>query len=827
MKPSGRRALKGVLFAVAGLLVGFCIAGYYLMQRTLPRTEGTVVLNKLQHEVSITFDSLGIPQIWADNQKDAIFALGYQHAADRMFQMDLIRRLSQGRLSEMLGSVTLEADRRQRMIGHARLGRKALENLTETNRELLQAYADGVNSYFVTCGSVPFEYKLLPVDFEPWRVYDCLTVLSFQTWFSDALQNRDRFNLELLNKVTPDQASELVGVYPDWAPSSIPDGYEQSGISPLPEQRWFHADMKTVASDGLSAETNVASSSTPFQQAVAATLLDGTMPTLSMSAASNSWVLSPDKSASGHAMLASDPHLEIGRLPQFWYAVGMHVEQSSDGVLGITVPGLPFVVMGHNGASAWSFTAGGVDITDYFEEKLSGNDSLSILTTSGVEPLGVIVDTIFSSDALPLVFSTKLTSHGPIMIEEDGRLFSLKWAGYDVDLDAAVTSGFALHHVQSFDQFRSVVTKLGALNANYMYADNAGNIGYQLATPVPIRNEGDGMFPNQGWTVTDNRQQGYLSLDETPHAFNPSQGWLASCNNLPSRSHDIPGNYAADRILRASQLLTSTDVVSDEDMCAWQLDQRDEYLLRWQPVLAEALEAIDELAPAVEVHKWDGQTSNESSVTPLMVLFLSHLKRLTYQDELGEMHSQVSKLTLDRMYHSDDHRWFDDGSTNDIVETRDEIAQQAARRAVEIIYGSAGDRNLLPPKQWGEMHTLTMRHPMAVVPILGSLLDLQHGPWSWSGSPGSLNSSFYSTVNDTTFNCIVGPSWRFVIDFADVDAATMALPAGNSGNPMSPHFFDFNQMWRDGERWTVPFSREKVYERAVSTLTLQPEDSVQ
>ena len=120
------------------------------------------------------------------------------------------------------------------------------------------------------------------------------------------------------------------------------------------------------------------------------------------------------------------------------------------------------------------------------------------------------------------------------------------------------------------------------------------------------------------------------------------------------------------------------------------------------------------------------------------------------------------------------------------------------------------------------MHTLTMRHPMAIVPVVSDLLGLQHGPWPWSGSPGSLNSSFYVTANDTTFNCIVGPSWRFVIDFADVDAATMVLPAGNSGNPMSPHFFDFNKMWRDGERWTVPFSREKVYERAVSTLTLRP-----
>ncbi|MDH3890565.1 MAG: penicillin acylase family protein [candidate division Zixibacteria bacterium] len=827
MKPAGRRALKGVLLAVVGLLVGFCIAGYVLLQRTLPPTSGSVGLDKLQDNVSITFDSLGIPQIWAQSETDAIFALGYQHAADRMFQMDLIRRLSQGRLSQMLGSVTLEADKRQRMIGHARIAQKALMQLSDDNRNLLQAYSDGVNSYYVTCGSVPFEYKLLPVDFEPWTVYDCLAVLSFQTWFSDALQNRDRFHLDLMELLSRDQARQLVGSYPDWAQSTVPHESEHGSLRHPVDRRLKGRDLKIPTDYGAETDASIESSSTAFQLAVAGSLFDNDVPALSMSAASNSWVVSPDKSASNHALLAADPHLEIGRLPQFWYAVGLHVEQSSSGVLGVTVPGLPFVVMGHNGAAAWAFTAGGVDITDYYEEQLSDDDSLSVMTNSGVEPLEVVVDTIYATDALPLEVTTKLTRHGPIMIEKGGKLFSLKWAGYDVDIDAAISSGFALHQVQSFEQFRTVVTKLGALNANYMYADSSGDIGYQLATPVPIRRDGDGTFPSQGWMSTGEEEKGYLPLDKTPHALNPSQGWLVSCNNLASRLHDVPGNYAADRILRAVGLLNAGSVVTVDEMWTWQLDQQDEYLLRWRDVLADALEAIDESAAASEVRNWDGRSTDESSVMPLMVLFLSHLKRLTYQDELDGMHLQISKLTLDRMYHSDDLSWFDNVDTDEAIETRNEIAQQAARKATEIVYGVEADRDLLPPRQWGEMHSLSMRHPMAVVPVINSLLDLQHGPWPWSGSPGSLNSSFYSKVNDTTFNCVVGPSWRFVVDFADIDAVTMVLPAGNSGNPMSEHFFDFNRMWREGQRWTVPFSRDKVHARAVSTLTLRPGDTEQ
>ena len=819
MKPATRRALKGLLFAVTGLMVGFVIAGYVLLQRSLPVTDGAVTLDGLQDEVTVTFDSLGIPQIWAHNETDALFALGYQHTADRMFQMDLIRRLSQGRLSEMLGSVTLETDKQQRMIGHARLAQKAVDNLSDHNRRRLQAYADGVNAYHESCRSLPFEFRLLPIDFEPWTVYDCLTILSFQTWFSDALHNHDSFYFDLTKKLSPGRAHELLPEYPGWAPATVPEEAHAGASSSVTDEQTLFAgtNRATVPTEAglLTVVASDVSTSSSFQRAVAATLLAGEWPSPRTSGGSNGWVVAPHRCSSGRAMLAADPHLEISRLPQYWYAVGLHVEQPSFGVLGITIPGLPFVIMGHNGAAAWSFTVGGVDESDYFEEKLDPDDSLRVLAPDGYELLEIIVDTVYVSDAPPVELLIRLSRHGPIVMEKGGELFSLKWAGYDVDFDVAVASGFALHRATSFDTFRGIVTGFGALNANYLYADSAGNIGYQLSTPLPVRNGGDGRFVRQGWSAEDD-WQGYYPLSETPHARNPSRGWLASCNNLSSRTHNLPGVYAADRILRITELLESTEIATPQLMSTWQLDRRDNYFLRWKTPLVDALDSIGETQQAELVRDWDGSTTVDSKITPLMVLFLKLLKQYAFQDELGDLQSVVSRLTLDRLYHDNDSTWFDDVTTNDKVETRDDIAQQAAREAVATIGG----------KSWGEMHTLTMRHPMAAVPVLSGLLGLQRGHWSWGGTHGTLNKSYYRARNDTTYECLVAPSWRFVIDFADVDAATMVLPAGNSGNPMSSHFFDFNEMWRNGERWTVPFSRDKVLERAVSTLTMQPSDTV-
>ncbi len=802
MKTRSRRVLIGTLFTMVALVTGLAIAAWLKFGDTLPPSEGAIRLAGLDGPVEITADSMGIAQVWAETEHDALFGLGWLHAADRMFNIDFLRRVSQGRLSAMLGPTTVEFDMERRRDGHVATSRNALDRLSPANRTRLQAYTDGVNACAQSGVEPPLEFILLQKPFEEWRVFDCLTLLNFMTWYSDALQNRDGFFASLAHAGHADAVRALPIEYPAWAPTTV--------RAARTERRPASGSLREQAAC-LLAQSVLESGASSFTPA----------------RSSNAWAVAPSRSASGQALFCSDPHLEIARLPQFWYAVGLHVRQTGLDVIGITIPGLPFIVMGHNGRAAWAFTAGGVDVVDYYIERRNPTDSTQYLEridpARGADSLvwrtmEIIRDTIeIALEDTIASFTILRTHHGPARAEWSGpdSLYVIRWAGQDNDLDAATTSGFNLMRIADFESFRASVASMGALNANWMYADRDGNIGYQLGTPVPVRGDASPYLPLDGW-VPENDWDGYLPPDQAPWSLNPPEGWLANCNNKAADSPNIPGSFAADRILRISDLLQSQELFSVADMQEFQLDRTDVYRLRWRS-LVDAAGALltDTTGSLAAVRAWDGSTDTASLAISLVVVFLDELKKEVFGDELPAHANEIGRLTLDEVMFGGDSVWVDDVTTASRVESRLEIARRALERSLHMIGG----------RKWGQVQTFTMAHPMAGVPLVGRFVDLSFGPWSWPGSPGSLNASFHERTGAASFRTIVGPSWRFVVDFADVDGATMVLPAGNSGNPLSPHFFDFFEMWRNGERWNVPLSRERVYARAVSILTLEPDES--
>ncbi|UCD63009.1 MAG: penicillin acylase family protein [Candidatus Zixiibacteriota bacterium] len=814
MSPKAKKVLTFILVALIGLVVGVAVSFYGLLRLSVPVTDGEIQLPGLESTVEITFDQMGIPQIWAQSEADAYYALGYQHAADRIFQMDLSRRVASGRLSEMLGAVTRDIDIEQRRIGHARMARRATATLSEHNRLILQAYVDGVNAYADHCRALPFEYRFLPISFEPWTVEDCLALLSFQTWFSNALMNQDEFYVRLAEKVGREKALSLLFPYPDWAPATVGSGERAEETSrPLPRSALGRAG--TVPRARLTSEQDPARyPSETFRDALARRLLKAGTGGFLMSHSSNAWVVSPQKSMSGSAMLAADPHLELTRLPQFWYAAGLHVKQDSSGVLGISTPGLPFFIMGHNGKAAWAFTAGGIDVNDYYLVQVNPDDSNRYLTPDGWRDFELVEDSmkVAGEDSL-LHLTFRASPNGPIVSSgpEENQAYAVRWVGYDTDLNLAVASALELHGVDSFERFRMLVTSFGALDANMFYADVHGDIGYQLTTPLPVRppEYGSAALP----AATTSRWAGYRDIENTPHAGNPADGWLASCNNLPQRSDFVRGHFFANRIVSIDNLLRSKDRFTPEDFARFQMDRTDRYLLRFAGELARLLDFLGETEAAALMRGWDGSCGVDSRPAALMNVFLAELKTATFEDELGRMAVQVPSKWIEQIGRVDSAGWFDDVSTEDEVETYEDIAINA----VEETLGAVND------KTWGEMQSLTMEHPLSMFPLLGSLLNLKLGPYPWGGDAGTLNASFSREVGEGKFESVAGPSWRFVMDFADIDAATMVLPAGNSGNPMTDHFMDFFEMWKSGERWTVPFHYEKVKEKAVSTLSLVPD----
>ncbi len=826
MKITKKKIFLFLLTILLSAIGGAAWFFYSSTQASLPQVQGVVNVTGLDESVEITFDSLGIPQIWAKSKSDALFALGYQHAADRLFQMDIVRHVSQGRLSELLGEVTLEIDIRQRAMRHKYHAAAALEKLDEQDRALLDAYSAGVNSYVATCRELPFEYLLLRTEFDEWSAYDCLTALSFQTWFSDAIQNRDEFFVRLAENVGLEKARTLELPYPDWGLFTVP-AKSRLGLLDSPESvADDKSELATTAEGKVSApleqsEQSEQSKVTAWRDRVAEQVIANNCYGLSMSAGSNGWVVSKDKSVSGGALLAGDPHLDVTRLPQFWYAVGLHTTDGEYDALGITVPGLPLVVMGHNREAAWTMTAAGVDQTDYYLEEVNPSDSMQYRTSDGWREFSVVVETLIVAGAdSARIVNIRSTNHGPIVLDSSESLshsYSLHWAGFDLDLATTAHSALQLLTTSSFADFQQVVTQFGALNANWMFADTAGNIGYQLGAPIPIRMGGKERdnFPLNSWDE-DAGWTGFRSLEEIPASYNPQQGWLANCNNKqdqPNLDFQLPGSFFSDRILRASEALSAKDDFSLDDMRELQLDRHDRYFMRWKDELATLLKNNGEDSLAELMSEWNGSTDSSSIPTAIIAEFIFQLKHSIFADELESSVGRLKRLWVDQVYHQDSSVWFDDVTTPDVLEGRAYVTQQALALTLEKVKGQT----------WGMMHSLVMQHPMAIVPGINSALGLTRGPWSRGGSGGSLNASYYRADTSGAFHTLAAPSWRFLIDMSDPVHSLMCLPAGASGNPVSEHFFDFYELWQSGDYHRMSLDFEETKAASLSTLTLKPQ----
>lgn len=715
-----------VALVLLAALVWFAFPLY--LRRSVARYDGTIRAG-VSAPVTITFDGKGVPQIWAKTDGDAFFAIGFLHGSERLFQMELVRRLARGELAEVFGAAALETDIKQRRLGFARQARTA--HVDPAARAATQRYVDGINAAIAQARVLPPELVLLRLTPRPWTIDDCLAISNYQTWFSHELMDQDKRYQRMIEKLgVPAQALTRAGN--PWSPPTIPD--------------------------------------------------------MRITTASNSWVVAPSRSASRAALHASDPHLSIDQAPGLWYLAGLHSEEGLN-VVGVTYGGAPFVVMGHNADIAFSFTVASVDLIDYYDDAPWGAPVHEEIRVKGEER--------------PRVIEVRHGARG-VMIDDKT---SLHWAGFDFDPGEITGSAYRLQKAKTFDEFRHAVANFGALDANWMYSDRRGNIGYQLGAPVPIRDydtyvRQNARDPRTAW-------RGYRALDETPHALNPSQGFLASCNNQPVASwpYDIPGFYDPYRIPRATALLRGKHTAGDMRMT--QLDLVSGIAARWKPLAISGASTAGLHQEARLLREWDGRMTSDSRAATLFSAWWRRLPHATFEDELGA-EWDTGRALLDEALTT---RVAIDDRRTARVESLADISARAMRDAKRIANG----------RTWGEACTLLVRHPLSRVKVLDTWLHLNRGPFPAAGDPGTLNANFYSFHDDTNaFRTHVGPSMRFVLDWSDVDAFTLTGALGQSGNPFSPHYDDFLAMARSGEAWNVPFSRAKVGARTVSTLTLTP-----
>ncbi len=725
----------------------------WLAQSQMPY-DGQVRIEGLSGAVEVLFDDRGIPRINGRTDRDVLVALGWLHAGERLFQMELIRRMASGELAELFGPAALELDILNRGFGFARRVAEDPPRLDPETATLIDAYVAGINQRMSAADRPPPEFVLLGHTPRPWTRADVLSVAYYQTFYPLTLvqQIRDAY-LAISDRFGPEAGA------------------------------W----LETLTGSGTAS-----------------------IPSLRLTEASNTWVVAPERSQSGAALHASDPHLEFDTAPGLWYAAGLHSDETLD-VVGVTAPGLPFVAMGHNGRIAWAFTVAPVDLFELYRLQRNPDRPEHVLGPDGWMELIERREHIAVRGQDEAQAQTyRFVPFGKIIETSQSEVLVLRWAGFELPIAPLVRQGLAINRAEDFDQFRAAAGDMGALSVNWSYSDSNGHIGYVQSTPVPMRDHQaffrvlDGADPRYHW-------RGFHPPAARPFALDPAQGWLANANNLaagPDWPYPLPGFYYQDRIRRAVDLLESQEAFDQADMTRFQLDRTSDRALAWKDWLAETAEASGRDVIAQDLRAWDADMRIQSDVAGLFARWWGYLPRALFDQE-GQS-DRPDWRTLRPLT----DRWLRAQENAPGLAARD--PDQAAALALDDAL-RAGARPL------GQIQTLHVRHPLAQSALLDRWLNLSRGPFPFGGDSASLNAAFARFDPDSaTWQARAGASMRFVLDWDNPDAFTLTLAMGQSGNPFSPHFDSFLADFLAGQPWTVPWSRRAVEQTTVSRMTLVP-----
>lgn len=810
-----------VIIIVLGALSGGTL--WWWARGSLPVLDGEVPVAGLVAPVEVLFDGHGVPHVYASGPEDAWFVAGVLHARDRLWQMELYRRAASGRLSEILGERTVRIDRRFATLQLRKAAEEEWRTSPSLVRDALTRYAAGVNAQmaFATGRAAPIEFQVLRVTPEAWSPIDSLAVGRLLAWRLAENHHAELVRHALTAQFGADEALRLAGRYPANAPSIV------QGAPPAPSHGSLAAaEGSRIEEPGvdvrshLDAETRLDARQWPEGlEWLRSTARRG---------GSNNWVIAGRRTASGRPLLANDPHLQL-EFPGIWYE--MHLVAAGLDVIGVTVPGTPFVILGHNGRMAWGLTNTGADVQDLFIDRIDLGRRQALHRGQWV-PVEVTKVDIPVRGGETQAFEVWRTPNGTVFadvgldweeapawlspFEErkgERRAFSLRW-----DVAGEMAGAFeALNRATTWNEFIAAVERFAAPSQNFVYADVAGNIGYAMSGVLPQRTGSVGSFPQDG-SSGDAHWSGRIAPSELPRLLNPERGYITSSNNLVDRewrglvTRDWAAPYRATRLQR---LLDASDHVDLPTAAAWQNDvvglAAADVLLSVDAALALAGKQGDEDAADVlqQLRAWDRRIDNRPVVT-IYQLFEAALWRRTFFDEMGEplftrFYEWAGAERPSGLYAILDDansRWFDDIATLGRRETREQILVLAAIDAATQF--RADYRGNVA---WGQAHAATFAHPLS-----SGAAPLR---WLFNRGPVPVAGDTF-TVNRTSYNRLQPfavweiPSWRQLFDVGQWDDALVVLPGGQSGHPMSPHFFDQNEMWRQGQYRRQPFSRAAV-----------------
>jgi penicillin amidase len=770
----------GALLAIAAL--------YLVMRQSLPRTAGELSLAGPAAPIEILRDSFGVPHIYAQSQEDAQFGLGYVHAQDRLWQMEMSRRIGSGRIAELVGTAGLETDRFLRTLGLRRVAEANLRHYDDESRRLLERYVAGVNAYISSTTILPPEFWLLRVRPEPWTALDTIVWLKVMAWDVGANWRNEILRLRLSSSLPLARLHEFLPPYP--------------GDS-APEMR----DLK-----GLYAAMERKPGSSPVFSA-----LPG-----EAGGASNSWVLGGSRSASGKPLLANDPHLGLSS-PAVWYFAHLHAPGVD--AIGATLPGVPGILIGRNQRIAWGMTTTGADVQDLYVERLDA-------------AFDTREETISVRGAPDERLTVRVSKHGPVISDvlraaleatPRGHALALSWTALAED-DLTLQAGLRIATAHDWRSFLAAARDLHSPPQTLTYADADGNIGLIAAGRVPVRkpaNDLHGLAPAPGWEARYD-WAGTIPFDELPRSFNPASAAIVTANHkiVPAGyKHHITSEWQAPfRARRIEELLGEVPQHSTPTFSRMQLDVASlpmrELLPRLLAVPGKSAEAQDAIK---RLTGWDGGMAADRPEPLIAVAWWRELSRAVYADELGPAFragwSERAIFLSNTLFNRNGQaRWCDNVRTRNVESCDELIAASLERALAELRRRHGADVSVW---RWGEAHEARQRHrPFSHSRWLSRIFDIR------VPSPGD---SYTVNVGRMDFTDETEPyanrhaaSLRLLVDLAEPQAALFIHPGGQSGNPFSKHFRDFAEPWMRGEYVPMITERARLEQAGAQRLVLTP-----
>ncbi|MGI1663266.1 penicillin acylase family protein [Palleronia sp. KMU-117] len=811
------------LSTLAFVLAALSAAGlFWFATRSLPDYDETIEVARLAAPVEIVRDNANVPHIFGESDRDVYFGLGLVHAQDRMWQMLMLRRVAQGRLSELFGPRTLETDDLLRRLDLYGAAAQSVEVQDDYTKAALQAYADGVNAWLVAVnagarGRGAPEFWIFEPTIAPWQPADSLAVVKLMSLrLSDHVANevlRARVALALpgerLLDILPEAPGPGIAALPDYA--ALLPGIDRTHALAWPKR-----------------------AQPPFWPA----------PERGLAGASNAWAAAPDRSAAGGTLLANDPHLGFAA-PTIWYLA--RLELASGGVIGATIPGMPAIVIGRSERIGWGVTSSYLDDQDVFIEKLNPDNPEEVLTPEGWTPVTTRPSIINIAGQAPVTITLRWSENGPILtgsqfdlgaVTPPGHVAALGWTALSPN-DTSMTASLRLMRAQTLDE---------ALEASELYIAPSQNLtvvdGERIAMAVigamprrDARHQSLGRVPAPGWRV-ENRWQGRFPASDNPRFVDPPGGILGNTNNK-TVDRPFPNHLSFDwgdsqRVFRWQFLMQNREVHTRESFIEAQLDTVSYTARSLLPLIAADLWFTGEAAPEgtperqrqralLLLAEWNGEM-NEHLPEPLIyAAWMRALQDRLIRDELGPVLAaefpHVEPLFLERVFRDIDGAsvWCDVVQSAP-VETCTDIARQALDDALVWISEKYGGE--LESLRWGDAHEARHDHEvLGEIPVLRWLVNIRQ---STSGGDQTLMRGRTSGVDPDPFLNVHGAGYRGVYDFADPDSSVFIIATGQSGHPLSRHYDDLGELWRRGEYIPMSLDPDLARAAAVGVTRLVP-----